>query len=209
MIVKTYGYVRVSSKDQNEARQVRALNKANVEIEDIFIDKLSGKDFDRPEYKKLLSTVRRGDLIVIKSIDRLGRNYNEVLEQWRILTKKKGVDVYVIDMPLLDTRQKRDLLGSFIADVVLQVLSFVAEEERKNIKTRQSEGIAAAKARGVRFGRVPDPLPANFDVVVTSWWRREISLNKAAKMCGMATTTFYNKALENAKNRLEAISLML
>lgn len=157
--MSTYGYIRVSSHDQNEDRQLIALHEVGVLDADIYIDKQSGKDFERPQYKKLLRKLKRGDLLYVKSIDRLGRNYKEILEQWRILTKDKVVDIVVLDMPLLDTRRGKDLMGTFLSEIVLQVLSFVAENERVNIRQRQAEGIAAAKARGVRFGRPPTPLP--------------------------------------------------
>ena len=165
IIAEIYGYVRVSTRDQNEERQLIALLELQVPKKNIFIDKQSGKDFERPQYKKLLRKMKKGDLLYIKSIDRLGRNYNEIQEQWRILTKDKGVDIVVLDMPLLDTRRGKDLMGTFLSDIVLQVLSFVAENERMNIRQRQAEGIAAAKAKGVRFGRVPKPLPENFHAV--------------------------------------------
>ena len=156
--MSTYGYIRVSSHDQNEDRQLIALHEVGVQDADIYIDKQSGKDFERPQYKRLLRKLKRGDLLYVKSIDRLGRNYAEILEQWRILTKDKGIDIVVLDMPLLDTRRGKDLMGTFLSDIVLQVLSFVAENERVNIRQRQAEGIAAAKARGVRFGRPPEPV---------------------------------------------------
>ena len=159
---KIYGYVRVSSTDQNEDRQMMALNKVNVPEKNIYMDKLSGKDFNRPQYKKLVRKLKPGDLLYILSIDRLGRNYEEIQNQWRILTKEIGIDICVIDMPLLDTRNGKDLMGTFIADLVLQILSFVAQSERENIKRRQQEGIAAAKEKGVKFGRPPLPLPENF-----------------------------------------------
>ena len=157
-----YGYIRVSSKDQNEDRQLIALNEVGVERKNVYLDKKSGKDFDRPQYKKLLRKLKKDDLLYIKSIDRLGRNYEEILQQWRVLTKEKGIDIVVLDMPLLDTRRGKDLMGTFLSDIVLQVLSFVAENERTNIKQRQAEGIAAAKSKGVKFGRPPLPLPDNF-----------------------------------------------
>ncbi|MCD8142310.1 MAG: recombinase family protein, partial [Clostridiales bacterium] len=160
--IQTYGYVRVSSKDQNEDRQMIAMHEAGVEDKNIYLDKQSGKDFNRPQYQKLLLTLKKRDVVYVKSIDRLGRNYEEILEQWRIITKKIGADIVVIDMPILDTRTDRNLMATFICDTVLSVLSFVAENERTNIKQRQAEGIAAAKARGVRFGRPPKPLPENF-----------------------------------------------
>jgi len=189
-----YGYARVSSTDQNEDRQLIALRDAGVEHGNIYLDKQSGKDFERPEYKKLVRKLRKGDLLYILSIDRLGRNYEEDQEQWRFLTKKKGVDVCVIDMPLLDTRQYKDLLGTFVADLVLQILAFVAQNERENIKRRQAEGIAAAKARGVHLGRKPDPLPPNFEAVCARWWAEEITGVAAAQECCMAYTTFLKKA---------------
>ena len=166
---KVYGSVRVSSVDQNEDRQMIAMREAGVPVENIFIDKQSGKDFDRPNYKRLVRKLREGDLLYILSIDRLGRNYEEIQNQWRILTKDKGIDIVVIDMPLLDTRQGKDLMGTFIADLVLQILSFVAQSEREKIRERQRQGIAAAKARGVRFGRPEKELPKNFPKLVELW----------------------------------------
>ena len=160
--MRNYGYVRVSTKDQNEDRQYIALRELCIPEENIFMDKQSGKDFVRPQYRRLVRRLKKDDLLYVKSIDRLGRNYTEILEQWRILTKEKGADIVVLDMPLLDTRRGKDLMGTFLSDIVLQVLSFVAENERSNIRQRQAEGIAAAKARGVRFGRPPLPLPENF-----------------------------------------------
>lgn len=161
-----YGYIRVSSIDQNESRQLLALHDAGVDDKCIHIDKQSGKDFNRPQYKKLVKKLKPGDLLYILSIDRLGRNYMEIQNQWRILTKEKGVDICVLDMPLLDTRQGKDLMGTFIADLVLQILSFVAQSERENIRKRQEQGIAAAKARGVRFGRPEVPVPENFGEII-------------------------------------------
>lgn len=194
IIAEIYGYVRVSTRDQNEERPLIALLELQVPKKNIFIDKQSGKDFDRPCYKKLLRKMKKGDLLYIKSIDRLGRNYNEIQEQWRILTKDKGVDIVVLDMPLLDTRRGKDLMGTFLSDIVLQVLSFVAENERMNIRQRQAEGIAAAKAKGVRFGRVPKPLPENFHAVYQRWKRDEITGTAAAKKCGMPLSTFRYRA---------------
>lgn len=194
IIAEIYGYVRVSTRDQNEERQLIALLELQVPKKNIFIDKQSGKDFERPQYKKLLRKMKKGDLLYIKSIDRLGRNYNEIQEQWRILTKDKGVDIVVLDMPLLDTRRGKDLMGTFLSDIVLQVLSFVAENERINIRQRQAEGIAAAKAKGVRFGRVPKPLPENFHAVYQRWKRGEITGTAAAKECGMPLSTFRYRA---------------
>lgn len=190
--MKTYGYVRVSSMEQNEDRQMIAMDRLSVPRENVFMDKQSGKDFVRPNYLKMVKKLRRDDLLYIKSIDRLGRNYKEVQEQWRILTKEKGVDICVIDMPLLDTRISKDLMGTFIADLVLQILSFVAENERANIRQRQAEGIAAAKARGVRLGRPPRPLPENFAAIRQAWKRKELTLHQAAQACGMPDTTFYD-----------------
>lgn len=191
---KTYGYVRVSSADQNEDRQLLALTTVGVANEAIYIDKQSGKNFLRKQYQKLLKKLEIGDLLYIKSIDRLGRNYEEVQEQWRLLTKVKGVDIVVIDMPLLDTRRSKDLLGTFIADLVLQVLSFVAQNERENIRQRQAEGIAAAKKRGVRFGRPKKALPDNFFEVKERWQRGEITCREAAKLCKMPYGSFRRKA---------------
>ncbi len=189
-----YGYIRVSSRDQNEDRQMIALKEIGVEDKNIYLDKQSGKDFNRPQYKKLLRKLKKDDLLYIKSIDRLGRNYEEILEQWRVLTKDKGIDIVVLDMPLLDTRRGKDLMGTFLSDIVLQVLSFVAENERTNIRQRQAEGIAAAKAKGVRFGRPPIPLPENFYEVHKAWRDKKITLTKAAEACGMPKGTFYAKA---------------
>ena len=192
--MKEYGYIRVSTREQNEDRQLVAMLLAGVGLENIYTDKQSGKDFERPQYKKLVRRLKREDLLYIKSIDRLGRNYQEVQEQWRLLTKEKGVDIVVLDMPLLDTRRGRDLMGTFLADIVLQVLSFVAENERANIRQRQAEGIAAAKARGVRFGRPPKPLPAGFAGAYRQWRAGHITGTQAAKECGMPLATFRYKA---------------
>lgn len=189
-----YGYIRVSSKDQNEDRQLIALREVDVPEKDIYMDKQSGKDFNRPQYKKLVRKLKKDDLLYIKSIDRLGRNYEEIQNQWRILTKDKGADIVVLDMPLLDTRRGKDLMGTFLSDIVLQVLSFVAENERTNIKQRQAEGIAAAKARGVKFGRPPRPLPENFYEVHKAWRDKKIPLKQAAALCGLPEGTFYSKA---------------
>lgn len=189
-----YGYVRVSSKEQNEERQIIALSEVKVPKQNIYIDKQSGKDFDRPMYQKLLREIHEKDLIYIKSIDRLGRNYEEILEQWKFITKERQADLCVIDMPLLDTRRGKDLMGTFLADIVLALLSYVAENERMNIRQRQAEGIAAAKARGVRFGREPKPLPENFSEVCCQWRMKRISIAEAARECGMPQTTFFEKA---------------
>ena len=197
-----YGYVRVSSKDQNEDRQVITMRDMQIPEENIFIDKQSGKDFNRPQYKRLLRKVKANDLIYIKSIDRLGRNYGEILEQWKIITKDKGVDLYVIDMPILDTRREKNLLGTFISDLVLTLLSYVAENERATIRQRQAEGIAAAKARGIHFGRTPKPLPENFYEVYQQWKMKKITIKEAAEQCGMPQTTFFEKARIYEKSSL-------
>jgi len=194
MKTKIYAYIRVSSVDQNEDRQLIAMQGLSVPEENIYMDKQSGKDFDRPNYLRLVKRLKPGDLLYLKSIDRLGRNYQEIQEQWRILTKDKGIDICVLDMPLLDTRQGKDLMGTFIADLVLQILSFVAENERENIRTRQAEGIAAARAKGVKFGRPSAALPENFAEVCEAWKMGEISLGKAAGACHMPPSTFYYKA---------------
>jgi len=189
-----YGYVRVSSTDQNEDRQMIALHQAGVEDKHIFMDKKSGKDFERPQYKKMVKRLRQGDFLYILSIDRLGRNYEEIQNQWRILTKEIGIDICVLDMPLLDTRNGKDLMGTFIADLVLQILSFVAQSERENIRKRQQEGIAAAKAKGVKFGRPPLPLPENFHDVYQRWRQGRITGTAAAKECGMPLASFRYRA---------------
>lgn len=196
-----YGYIRVSSRDQNEDRQLIVLKEVGVSEKNIYLDKQSGKDFNRPQYKKLLRKLKKDDLLYVKSIDRLGRNYEEILQQWRVLTKEKGIDIVVLDMPLLDTRCGKDLMGTFLSDIVLQVLSFVAENERTNIKQRQAEGIAAAKAKGVRFGRPPRPLPENFHSAYQRWKQGEITGTAAAKECGMPLASFRYRAeiYENAK----------
>lgn len=189
-----YAYVRVSTREQNEDRQLISVKELLVKDENIYIDKQSGKDFDRPQYKRLLRKLKKDDLLYIKSIDRLGRNYEEILYQWRVLTKEKGVDIVVLDMPLLDTRKGKDLMGTFLSDIVLQVLSFVAENERVNIRQRQAEGIAAAKGRGVKFGRPQKPLPLNFSSVYLQWQNNEITGSEAAKACGMPLSSFRYKA---------------
>ena len=196
-----YGYIRVSSRDQNEDRQLIALKEVGVVEKNIYLDKQSGKNFNRPQYKKLLRKLKKDDLLYIKSIDRLGRNYEEILQQWRMLTKEKGIDIVVLDMPLLDTRRGKDLMGTFLSDIVLQVLSFVAENERSNIRQRQAEGIAAAKAKGIRFGRPPKPLPENFHNCYQRWKQGEITGTAAAKECGMPLATFRYRAevYENAR----------
>ncbi len=192
--MNTYGYIRVSTREQNEDRLLIALREVGVTDKFIFMDKQSGKDFNRPKYKQLLRKLRKDDLLYIKSIDRLGRNYEEILQQWQVLTKDKRVDIVVLDMPLLDTRRGKDLMGTFLSDIVLQVLSFVAENESTNIRQRQAEGIAAAKAKGVKFGRQPKPLPENFHGVYQRWKSGEITGTAAAKLCGMPLATFRYRA---------------
>lgn len=189
-MANSYGHVRVSTKEQNEDRQVLALKELNIPPQNLYIDKQSGKDFERPQYQKMMRKLKKDDLLYLKSIDRLGRNYTEILEQWRIVTKEKGVDIVVLDMPLLDTRRGKDLMGTFLSDIVLQVLSFVAENERTNIRQRQAEGIAAAKARGVRFGRPPKPLPENFPSLYQQWKAGQITASVAAKLSNMPLSTF-------------------
>lgn len=189
-----YGYIRVSTREQNADRQVIALREVDVPKKNTYIDKQSGKDFERPQYKKLLRKIKKDDLLYVKSIDRLGRNYSEILEQWRFLTKEKGIDIVVLDMPLLDTRRGKDLLGTFLSDIVLQVLSFVAENERTNIHQRQAEGIVAAKAKGIRFGRPPKPLPENFHSVYQRWKMGKITGTAAAEECEMPLATFRYRA---------------
>ena len=189
-----YGYVRVSAKDQNEDRQIIAMREVGVSEKNIYMDKQSGKDFKRKQYKRLVRKMKKDDLLYIKSIDRLGRNYEEIIKQWRYLTKEKRIDIIVLDMPLLDTRRGKDLMGTFLSDIVLQVLSFVAENERSNIRQRQAEGIAAAKARGVKFGRPPKPLPENFHTVYQRWKNGKITGTRAAEECNMPITTFRYKA---------------
>ncbi len=191
---KVYGYIRVSSLDQNEDRQRIAMRGREIPEKNLFIDKQSGKDFDRPQYRRMVKKLKPGDLLYILSIDRLGRNYEEVQNQWRRLTKDIGVDISVIDMPLLDTRNGKDLMGTFIADLVLQILSFVAQNERENIRKRQEQGIAAAKARGVKFGRPPKPLPEGFHRAYQRWKAGKITGTAAAKECGMPLSTFRYKA---------------
>lgn len=195
-MANTYGYVRCSCTDQNEGRQLMALHEKNIPDKNIFMDKQSGKDFDRPQYKKLVKRLRAGDLLYILSIDRLGRNYEEIQNQWRILTKEKGIDIAVLDMPLLDTRRGKDLMGTFIADLVLQILSFVAQSERENIKKRQAQGIAAAKAKGVRFGRPGKEIPADFGKIIRQWEENKIPIAEAVKHCNMSEATFYRRVRE-------------
>lgn len=188
-----YGYARVSSADQNEDRQIVALTAAGVQRNRIFVDKKSGASFDRPQYKRLLRNLKKGDILFIQSIDRLGRNYIEVQKQWYLLTKKKHIDISVISMPLLDTRQDKNLMGMFISDVVLQLLSFIAETERNNIRERQAQGIAVAKAKGKRFGRPRKPLPDNFEEIAKKVLKGEISKREGARRCNMPLSTFTYK----------------
>ena len=201
--MQKYGYIRVSSTDQNESRQVLELRAKGVETGNLFVDKQSGKDFERGAYKRMVKRLKAGDLLYISSIDRLGRDYKEVLKQWQILTKEKGVDIAVIDMPILDTRQYKDLIGTFIADLVLQILSFVAQSERESIRKRQADGIAAAKKRGVRFGRPKKSLPENFGELVEKWECGEISTIEVLNECNFSRSTFYVKLREYRINNPE------
>ncbi|WP_455577756.1 recombinase family protein [Anaerosinus sp.] len=198
MTKQVYGYIRVSSRDQNVQRQMLSFLDLGIEIQNIFIDKQSGKDFERKHYKRLLRKLRKGDLFIVKSIDRLGRNYEEILIQWRYITKNKKVDIRVIDMPLLDTTISKDLLGTFISDLVLQLLSFVAENEREMIRARQAEGILAAKKRGVRFGRPEKEIPSNFSAICESWKNSLITLPEALDLLDMSRSTFYRKVKKYA-----------
>ena len=192
----TYGYIRVSSKDQNLDRQVSAMREEGILPSRLYMDRQSGKDFNRPAYGRLVKRLRVGDLLVVKSIDRLGRNYDEVIEQWRFLTKERGVDIRVLDMPLLDTTHAKDLLGTFIADLTLQVLSYCAHAERDNTRQRQREGIVSAKARGVRFGRPKKELPEDFDELYVAWRRGELTGDELAQRCDMAVGVLYRKLRE-------------
>ena len=193
---KVYGYARVSTKEQNEDRQLIALQEAGVMNKNIFIDKKSGKNFERREYKNLISKIEKEDVIYIKSIDRLGRNYEEIQEQWKLITKIKEADIVVLDMPLLDTRRDKDLMGTFISDIVLALLSYVAENERVNIKQRQAEGIKAAKIRGVKFGRPVKQVPDDFKDIVTKIDRGQINIDDALKLLTMSRATFYRRKRE-------------
>ena len=197
--MNVYGYVRVSSRDQSEDRQLIAMKKLGVPESGIYVDKESGRDFDRPMYREMVRELNKNDLVYIKSIDRLGRNYKEIVEQWQFLTRDVQADIVVIDMPLLDTRRGKDLLGTFLSDIVLQVLSFVAENERDNIRSRQREGIEAAKERGVRFGRPVLPVPEDFEEIVKTWKSGEITTAEAARQCGFSRSTLYNKAADLEK----------
>lgn len=199
--LEEYGYVRVSSTDQNETRQMLEMLRLKIKKKNIYMDKQSGKDFNRPNYQRLLEKLKKGDILYVKSIDRLGRNYKEIQEQWRILTKVMEVDVVVIDMPLLDTRTYKDLMGTFIADLVLQVLSFVAENERENIHKRQEEGIRAAKLNGVEFGRPAIKVPDNFGSLVKQWERGQIKAVDVANTCNMSIATFYRRLREYRYNK--------
>lgn len=192
-MAEMYGYARVSARDQHEDRQMIALMEMQVPRKNIYMDKQSGKDFDRPMYQRMMRRLKEDDLLYIKSIDRLGRNYEEILEQWRELTREKKVDIVVLDMPLLDTRRGKDLMGTFLSDIVLQVLSFVAENERSNIRQRQREGIEAAKLKGVRFGRPEKPLPDNFEQMYDRWKTGELTIRQAAGLCGMPSASFHRK----------------
>ena len=192
-----YGYVRVSTKEQNEQRQIIALREFGIDAKRIYMDKQSGKDFERVNYKRMLRKIKSGDTLVVKSIDRLGRNYDEILEQWRIITKEKQAAIVVLDMPLLDTRQNRDLTGTLIADIVLQLLSYVAQTEREFIRQRQAEGIAAAKAQGVQFGRRPMVRPSSFVLLKEQWGRNQISARAAAKQLDITHSTFLRWANED------------
>ena len=190
---KIYGYVRVSSTDQNEDRQLLSLAEYKIPAENIYIDKQSGKNFDRPQYMKMVNNFESGDLLYVHSIDRLGRNYEEIQKQWRYLTKDIGIDICVLDMPLLDTRSGKDLMGTFIADLVLQILSFVAQNERENIKKRQAEGIAAAKSKGVKFGRPQIPIPPNFSTMIILWEQKQLTLAELLASCNISEATFYRR----------------
>ena len=199
-MANNFGYVRVSSREQNEERQLVAMYEQGIERKNIYIDKQSGKDFERPQYKRMLKRLKKGDVIFIKSIDRLGRNYSEILEQWAFITKEKGVDIVVLDMPLLDTRERGEaLIGMFISDLVLQILSYVAETEREFIKKRQAEGIAVAKAKGVKFGRRNKNINCDFDAIVTAWRNKEITVKDITEKCGISESTFYRRLREYDK----------
>ena len=200
---KYYAYVRVSTQEQNEDRQLIAVREMGVPEKNIFMDKLSGKDFKRPQYKKMLRKLDKHSVLFIKSIDRLGRNYEDLWEQWRIITKEKGADIVVMDMPILDTRREKNLLGTFISDIILALLSYVAENERTNIRQRQAEGIAAAKLKGIKFGRPPIPLPDNFHKLHQDWRSGKISMKEAARACNMPPKTFYSKAVKYEKSTFQ------
>ena len=201
MSEKIYGYIRVSTREQNEDRQLLAMQQFPVPMENLFMDKQSGKDFNRPGYRKMLRRLKKGDVLVIKSIDRLGRNYEEIIGQWRVITKDKGADIVVMDMPLLGTRRGKDLIGTLIADLVLQLLSYVAQTERENIRQRQAEGIAAAKMKGVRFGRPRKPIPKEFPRLARAWEQGEISARAAAQQLGVSYQTFLRWHRERAEQK--------
>lgn len=199
---QVYGYVRISTKEQNEARQLAALAGHEIPQRNLFVDRQSGKDFDRPAYKQMMERLARGDLLIVQSIDRLGRDYGEILEQWRLITKEKQADIMILDMPLLNTRtQGRDLTGTFIADLVLQILSYVAQTEREFIRKRQAEGIAAAKARGVRFGVERKPLPEGYEEAKALWQQGKISLREAARKMEISHMTFYRRCMEDCDKK--------
>ena len=191
---KTYGYVRVSTTGQKEDRQLIAMREFGIPPERIVVEKQSGRDFERPIYRQLIQSLERGDVLVVKSIDRLGRNYEEILEQWSVLTKDRHIAIVVLDMPLLDTRENRDLTGVLVADIVLQLLSYVAQTERDFIRQRQAEGIAAAKERGVRFGRMPIPMPEQFEALAIDWWYGRVNATQAGRELGISRTTFKRRA---------------
>ncbi|MCL1977550.1 MAG: recombinase family protein [Candidatus Bathyarchaeota archaeon] len=195
-MLEVYGYCRVSGRDQCESRQTFAMSELHISPSNVFIDKQSGRNFNRPAYKTLVGKLQAGDLLYIKSIDRLGRNYEDIQNQWRILTKEKGVDIAVIDIPLLDTRLNKDLMGTFIADLFLQILSFIAQNELTTIRQRQREGIAAAKARGVRFGRPSKPTPSNFGELLGRWGKKQLSTVEVLEICGMSQSVFYRRRAE-------------
>lgn len=198
---KIYGYVRVSTKEQNEARQLNAMRSFGIAEKNIVVEKQSGKDFRRPIYLRLVKKLAPGDVLVVKSIDRLGRNYEEILEQWADLTRNRQIAIVVLDMPLLDTRCRHDLTGKLVANIVLELLSYVAESERRNIRERQAEGIAAAKARGVKFGPARQPLPETFYFFYSEWMNRRLSLREAAIGCGMPKSTFYDAVLREESSK--------
>ena len=198
-----WGYCRVSTHEQNEDRQVIALKEMGVPEKHIFVDKLSGKNFERPQYKRMIRKLNKESVLFVKSIDRLGRNYTDLNEQWRVITKEKGADIVVIDMPILDTRREKNLLGTFISDIILALLSYVAENERINIRQRQAEGIAVAKSKGIKFGRPPIPLPENFHKLHQDWRSGKISMEEAARACNMPPKTFYSKAVKYEKSTFE------
>lgn len=202
--MEKYGYIRVSTKEQNTDRQLIALAVHDIPRRNLYVDKQSGKDFNRPAYRRLLKRLKRGDKLYIEELDRLGRNYDEIIEQWRILTKDKGVDIVVLDMPVLDTGSYKDLIGNLICDLVLQILSFVAQTEREKIRRRQAEGIAAAKARGVKFGRPMKHLPENFDKLYIAWRKKEMTGDELAKKCNMALGVVYRKIRERNQAKLQA-----